>query len=480
MNWLLAAASGFLLVVLHPGFDFDFLAPFALVPLLFAVAKEPQWKVRLALGVLCGFIFWIGICHWIRPVLAAYGGLSAGLAWLTLILFALAKALHMAVFAAIAGLLIARPWAIPALAALWVGIERTHSTFGFAWLTLGDAGVDMSIPARLAPMVGVYGISFLFVLLNVAVALILLRRPRRELFWLLPVLLIFLLPEMPSSSKGRRIAVALQPNLTERDSPSLLALGTRSALASVGADLIVWPEVPAGFYWDRDTNLREAMDRLARWTSKPVLFGGVTHDDRGRPLNSAVLIGEDGKERGRYSKTNLVPFGEFIPPLFGWITKISTEAGDFTPGDGARTLDTIGAFICYESAFPHYVRQFAPRGAKVLVNMSNDGWFFQTAAREQHLQLVRMRAIENRRWIVRATNNGITAAIDPAGRVEERQPEFRSLAARLHYDEIAETTLYSRFGDWFAWGCLAVSVGLLFCPALALSQKRKPATGSPG
>jgi apolipoprotein N-acyltransferase len=191
----------------------------------------------------------------------------------------------------------------------------------------------------------------------------------------------------------------------------------------------------------------------------------VTFDAQGRPYNSAILIGADGKEAGRYSKMNLVPFGEFVPPLFSWIQKISTEAGDFAPGKSVHTLQVndlqLGTFICYESAFPHFVRRFVSEGANVLVNISNDGWFFDTAAREQHLLLARMRAIENRRWLLRVTNNGITASIDPSGRVREQQREFRETAARLHFDPISETTFYSRAGDWFAWGCLLFATGMI-------------------
>jgi apolipoprotein N-acyltransferase len=166
----------------------------------------------------------------------------------------------------------------------------------------------------------------------------------------------------------------------------------------------------------------------------------------------------------RYDKINLVPFGEFIPPPFGWVNRITKEIGDFAPGnrivvfpvDGHR----IGAFICYESAFPDLVRQFARNGAEALVNLSNDGYFGHTAAREQHLALVRMRAAENRRWILRGTNDGITAAVDPAGRVSFRAPPYVELSAIVDYNYNRQLTPYTRFGDWFAWSCLAIGLGL--------------------
>jgi apolipoprotein N-acyltransferase len=116
----------------------------------------------------------------------------------------------------------------------------------------------------------------------------------------------------------------------------------------------------------------------------------------------------------------------------------------------------LGAFICYESAFPALVREFTRQGAQVLVNLSNDGYFGDSAAREQHLALVRMRAAENRRWILRATNDGITAMIDPAGRRTETLPSFVQTSAPMKFNYSDELTPYVRYGDWFAWGCLGI------------------------
>jgi apolipoprotein N-acyltransferase len=465
MNYLLGALSGVLLVLLFPSFDIAILAPVALTPLLVAMLREPSpWK-RALIGEVCGFIFWIGVCYWIRPVLAAYGGLNAPLAWLALILFALAKAIHTAVFAWVGGYVITRRWALPAVAAIWAGIERTHGPFGFAWLTLGNAASEMSLPLRLAPFTGVYGISFVFAMLACGLALLLLRQPRGHLVPLLALPLLFLLPEMPPVNPGQSAAAMVQPNLREDSPPDLQRLLNRSALATIGgADLIAWPEAPVGFYWDRDPVFRHELSGLARQTATPVLAGVVTHDTKGGPLNSAVLVGANGEEIGRYSKTFLVPFGEFVPPLFGWIQKISTEAGDFTPGPGPRTLNMnarkLGVFICYEAAFPHLVRQFSALGADVLVNLSNDGWFFETSAREQHLLLARMRAAENRRWLLRVTNNGISASLDPAGRVIKALPEFREISGRLPFDSVMSMTLYAVHGDIFAWSALGVGLAL--------------------
>ena len=164
----------------------------------------------------------------------------------------------------------------------------------------------------------------------------------------------------------------------------------------------------------------------------------------------------------RYDKIRLVPFGEYVPDAFGWVNRITHEIGDFVPGTRIVTFPLdgyrIGAFICYESAFSDLVRLFTLAGATVLVNLSNDGYFGHSAAREQHLELVRMRAAENRRWILRATNDGITAMIDPAGREIARLPLYTQTSAVFGYNSETALTPYVRFGDWFAWACLVATV----------------------
>ena len=469
MNLALALASAVLLILIFPGFRFTWLAPVALAPLLVACAREASWKRRWLCGWAAGFLFWCGVCPWIQFVLEVHGGMGRWGGWGGFVLFGLYKGLHMAAFATLAGLLMREWWAIPGVAALWTGIERTHGYFGFAWLDLGNAGIDMPLPMRLAPITGVYGLSFVFGMLGCAVALIALRRPRRELAWLLMLAVLIALPRGPRPTPGSQKALLVQPNLdTELNWTEDVLHSTEQKLALLsrgsGAGIIIWPEVPAPFYVN-DAAFREYAAGIARTTEVPFLFGAIGATPQREPLNSAVLMDGSGKVVDRYDKINLVPFGEFIPPLFGWVNRITHEAGDFVAGDRVVVFPVgehkAGAFICYESAFPDLVREFVRTGAEVLVNLSNDGYFGHSAAREQHLEIVRMRAAENRRWILRATNDGITAAIDPRGRVVERLVPFEQTAALLPYDYERTQTPYTRYGDWFAWGCLAGGLGLV-------------------
>lgn len=467
-----AVLTALLLALLFPPYDLAFLAPLALAPLLYSLAHEPFGKRRFLWGWLSGFLYWIIVCHWIGDVLAAYGGLNGPVSLLALVLFALAKGLHTAVFSWLAGPLMKRPWAIPAVAALWTGIERTHAPLGFPWLTLGNSGIAMAVPLRAAPVVGVYGVSFILAMLGCALALVALRRKRQELAWLLALPLLMLLPAAGPRKVPNETAVAVQTNVaaearwtheeTERAVKQLSLLTLQEALdpSKPKPALLLWPEAPAPFYYYDDPAFRLQTTETARLGGAPFLFSGVAFTPQREPLNSAVLLSGEGALLGRYDKVNLVPFGEFIPPGFGWIEKISGEAGDFAAGAAAKVFPAgdhgVGAFICYESAFPHHVRQFARQGAEVLVNLTNDGYFGRAAGpRAQHLLLARMRAVENGRWLLRPSNDGITVSIDPAGRVWDQLPERKRMAGRLRFAWESERTTYSKYGDWFAWLCLA-------------------------
>lgn len=481
-----ALLSGLLLVLVFPDANLTFLAPFALVPLLYAVTVTTRSVPRFFLGWICGIVYWLGACYWIQFTLANYGDLNLGLSMLALALFAMIKALHMAVFGLAAGWLMQRWWAIPATAAAWVAIERTHGPLGFAWQALGNAGIDMSLLLRLAPLVGVYGLSFAFVMMNAAVVLVILRRPRRELAWLLAFPLLYLLPAMPEAETGSHQALLVQPNVNDRDSWtysevramqdrvfSLSAAGLR-VLEKPEEPLVIWPELPAPVPYYADAEFRERTHRFAREQKVWFLFGTVGYTPQREPKNSAVLINPQGEFVDRYDKTFLVPFGEYVPPFFDWVGKVSNETGNFVPGDRTVVFPMraykMSAFICYESAFPHLVRRFPNAGAEVLANLSYDGYFGNLSARRQHLNLVRMRAAENRRWILRATSDGVTVNVDPAGRIADSLPQGIAAALPAQFNYIEEKTFYTRFGDWFCLLCAAITLAALV-PALRSSRR---------
>lgn len=473
-NLVLALTSALLLILAFPRFDIDWLAAIALAPLLVGATREPRPLRRFLLGEAAGIVYWAGTCYWIQFVLAYHGGMGAVGSWGAFALFCVVKSLHLAVFTWLAGYLMSSPFAIPALAALWVGIERTHGPLGFAWLALGNAGINMGLPMRLAPLAGVYGISFVLMLLNAAMAVVLLRQPRRRLGWLALLPGLMFLPHLPEAEPGREEAVVVQSNVPMDETWNAASLAqTRDELARLSlrlallpdqppAKLILWPEVPLPLYYEQDAEFRDQANSLARAAEAYFLFGVVAFTPEGAPLNSAQLVSPGGAPLTRYDKMFLVPFGEFIPPLFGWVNRITREAGDFAPGNQIVVSSVgphrLGTFICYESVFPHLVRRFAANGAELFVNLSNDGYFGRSAAREQHLLIARMRAAENRRWLLRATNNGITCSIDRAGRIRRQIEPFERIAARLMFNYEGALTPYTRYGDWFAWLCLVAGL----------------------
>ncbi|MGC8792686.1 MAG: apolipoprotein N-acyltransferase [Bryobacteraceae bacterium] len=475
LNWLLAAASGAMMALAFPPFDLSWLAPLSLAPLLVALDCEPRPARRFLLGYAAGVIFWAGTCHWIHYPLAVHGNLAPAVAWGAVALLALIKGLHTGFFGLLASGLLSSRWAALAIPALWVSIERTHGPLGFAWLALGNAGIDMEIPPRAAPFTGVYGISFVFVSMGVALALVIRRRPLVHLAPAAALALLYALPRLPAPQSGEQTAVLVQPNISEtadwtdswirRQHERLVFLSEHAARAGRPATLIVWPEVPAPVYYDSDPRFREMVNGLARRTQSWLLINAVPHAPSGAPLNSALLVSPEGRPAGRYDKMRLVPFGEYVPRPFGFLRKISGEAGDFEPGKQLVVLAAggrrIGAFVCYEAVFPELVRRLAVGGAELLVNISNDGWYGRTPAREQHFKIARMRAVENRRWLLRATNDGITAAIDPAGRVRRRLPPFTQAAMAASFSWVREQTFYTRFGDWFVWLCALAAVTAL-------------------
>jgi len=478
LNYALAVLTGLLLVGIFPRFGFTLLAPFAIAPLVYALSREWSPKHRFLLGWVAGLIFWSLCNYWIHFVISVHGGLGQGLGTVGFVLFVLLRAVPMGLFAVCAGIAVQHPTAVIAVPAMWVAMERIPYLYDYKWLMLGNAGIDMPVPMRLAPLTGVYGLSFVFAVLGTAVALVALRRPRT---WLIPaaiILPILVLPDLPAPGLPTADAVSVQPSVEDRDNwttTEAVALGKQMEALTMTPvlqsrrkpALLLWPEVPAPIYYYEDAWLREQVDAMVRTAGAPALIGTVARNSKGQPLNSATLIAPSGQKFDHYDKVHLVPFGEYIPwPFQGIVDKISSEIGDFVPGDRVVTFpldggQRVGAFICYESAFPSHVRQFVAQGATVLANLSNDGYFGDSAAREQHLFLVRMRAAENRRWILRSTNNGITASIDPAGRIARTLNDKQVTSGRLLFSFNKDATLYTQYGDWFAWTCTGLALILL-------------------
>jgi len=368
---------------------------------------------------------------------------------------------------------------------LWVAIELARTRIsGFPWNLLGVTQVGNIPLTRIATVTGVYGLSFEIVLVNVAFAAVfLVPRGRRRTLLGASVGAALLLQagqwvSVPPLTPDHT-AVLLQQNLPVAETDawtkdyfertlqefSSLSLHPEPAPNSP-ADLIVWPESPAPFQTN-DPIFRSGISQLAQQSHAWLVVGSIGVDNPQTFYNSASLIGPNGAWDGRYSKIHLVPFGEYVPfpSVFAFASGLTQAVGNFSRGTSRVPLQAgdqkLGIFICYESIFPGEIRQFVAQGAEVLVNISNDGWYGDSGAWAQHLNQARMRAIENQRWLLRATNTGLTASIDPYGRVVARLPRKTRAALAAPYALTNVTTFYSRHGDWFAYLCAIISVGAL-------------------
>jgi apolipoprotein N-acyltransferase len=517
--WLLVVLSAILQVIIFPLPRVYALSWFALAPLILALLRaRPVGELEIAgslrlrpaapaqgflLGYLCGILWYAGTCYWIYDTMRQYGGLSAPEALLALFLFCCYLGLYHGLFGLLVSLLAGsgrdsrRPLVMVPF--LWVAVElaRTRIT-GFPWNLLGIAQVDNVALCRITEWTGVYGISLEIALVNVAVAAAFLV-PRAKRGAMLAaalaaaaVLQAGRLIEAPPA-KADRAAILVQQNIpvsaewtpaaVQQTLNELTELTARSVAASpTKIDLVVWPESPAPFFTN-DPRFRDALSAMARNAKTWTIAGSIgTTEAPGQPLvfNSAAWISPTGEWTARYDKVHLVPFGEYLPfpSLFSFAGGLTREVGEFQTGAARSPLNggtmRVGVFICYESIFPDEVRQFADLGAQVFVNISNDGWYGDSGAYAQHLNQTRMRAIENNRWLLSATDTGVTAAIDPLGRVAARLPRKQRTALIAPYALTSVTTFYTRHGDWFAYACAIISIGALLA-RFAFWKNRKKA-----
>ena len=519
--WLLVVLSAILQILIFPLPGVYVLSWFALTPLILALLRarpvgdlEVAGSVKLGpatpwqgfhLGYVCGILWYAGTCYWIYDTMRQYGGLSTPEALLALFLFSCYLGLYHGVFGLLVSLLACpgRDYRRVLLTApfLWVAVElaRTRIT-GFPWNLLGIAQVDNSALCRIAGWTGVYGVSFEIVLVNVALAAAFLV-PREKRGAMLAaalaaaaVLQAGILIESPKAKSDHAallvqqnipVSVDWTPDYYQQTLNQLVEISTKSAASGTARiNLIVWPESPAPFFTN-DIRFREAVSNMARATATWSVAGAIgVPESRARAdnaaFNSAVLINPRGDWTSRYDKIHLVPFGEYLPfpSVFSFVGGLTKAVGEFQRGASRQPLDAgdqrLGVFICYESIFPDEVRQFANQGAQVLVNISNDGWYGDSGAYAQHLNQTRMRAIENNRWLLSATDTGVTASIDPFGRVVAQIPRKERATLAAPYALTSVTTLYSRHGDWFAYACAIISLGALLTRFIFRDHRENP------
>ncbi len=491
----LAALSGVLLALSFPKFGHWAIAWVALVPLLFALTRAETVLAALRSGYVAGAVSSLGVVYWTSLVVIQYGGLSlpVGLAIMV------AVCLVLAVFPSLFALMVGRwlrafgPLALLASPLAWVATEmlRSYTLLRFSWCLLGYSQQPNPPVIQIARYTAVYGVSFLLVLASGVLAFLLVEaRPGRR--WAAVVGLAvgvgaawghgLITLRQPIAESGRLRVGLVQgaviqeekwdPALAWRNIERHLAL-TRQAAAS-GARLVVWPESSVPFLYDRHPEVAEDLQGLARDQDIYLLFGNddwePLPEGGHRTFVGAKLLTPQGYLAYRYHKMRLVPFGEYVPlqPLFTlggrYAAKLVQQVADFSPGteaavglvDGQR----FGTLICYEAIFPDQVRQFTVRGADLIVNITNDAWYGRTSAPYQHLAMAAFRAVENGKYLVRAANTGITAVVDPRGRVVEKTALFEPAVLVREVPIVSGQTFYARHGDVFGWTCLGLTMAL--------------------
>ncbi len=518
VRWVAAALSGALLFTCFPKVDWNFLVWIAAFPLICALVSETRLLRAFWIGYLCGVVFFAGSCYWFTDVMEHYGGLGPMLSVGVLVLFVIIDSVFFGVFGLILSAVARRSQglALALSAFLWVTMEvaRTYLITGFPWNLLGYAVRSEGLK-QIASVTAVYGLSFMAAATSALLAWVLFKPRARAARVLLAGWVILLLLgnwglKPPPEATGPNRAYLLQPNVPLDEtaleswlpwvnpshlnqlvdmSVSAVEKGTGETRGSSGVvsepaqvpPLIAWAENPAPFYFTRDSDFRSTVEGMARRAHAYVIVNTVIPLDAkaNRVTNSAIVLNPEGQVVLRYDKIHLVPFGEYVPAWAfpGLIGKITSEVGTFVPGKThpvAHTPEgTIGVFICYEAIFPQLVRQLAAEGAGVLVNISNDAWYGDTAAAFQHFEMARFRAIENGRYLLRATNTGITAVIDPYGRVVEKLPRYERAVLAGRFSYLGRETFYTAHGDVFAWSAVAVAAVLILAGVMSGRGKAK-------
>jgi apolipoprotein N-acyltransferase len=480
LPWLLGAASGLVLALALPGWNlWPLLLLFPGLLLEGLDRIDGRWR-PLLLGWLGGTVHWAVATNWVVPVMHHYGGLPSILAVGCLVAMAAILGVLWALAAALVSLVspARRMWLFPALWVL-VQVAPRFPPFGFPWNETASALAGHPHLLRSLPVWGASGLGWALVAVGSGLWGLTRRELRRTAAAVvgvaaaLAVSLSLVAPDATPAGDVVRVAV-IQPgtSLEEKWDPSqwreiadrVWSL-TRSAAAR-GAGLVLWPESAVPFSIESDPEYRAAVESLARELGVDILLNSVGALEEGGYTNSAYLVSPLGLSPARYDKVHLVPFGEFVP---GWARFAFTEAlvrevGNFTPGAEPTVVPArapVGVAICFEVVFPDLVTAEVRAGAEVLATLTNDGWYGFSWAPRQHFAQVVLRAAENRRFFARAALTGISAVIDPHGRVVARLAVGDSGLLVEDVQPMTGLTPRARWGDWWAVLCVISAVVIL-------------------
>ncbi len=478
--------------------EMGWLAWIALAP-LFVALRESTPRKAFVLTFFSALVWYGCSLYWIFRAMHTFGGLSSFISVVVLILLTLFVSTYIAIAPAIASF-ITRRWRgefMAWLAVCWTAAEfcRNYLPFnGFPWANIAMSQWRHIHLIQIADLVGIYGIIFLIVWTNACIAEVIasLRGERVRMLAVKIGITIFLVgacvgygeyrigytKDLVSQASPLKIGM-VQGNIPQQmkwaddklmENLNTMRKGSRS-LRDAAVDLIIWPE--SAFPWPVSTDATGITPAALGFDDDELgklpylLLGANSEKPNGDYYNSAILFDAKGVIEGRYHKAHLVPFGEYVPykKLFFFARKLTRPVGNFLAGESYEPLVAgsarIGPLVCYEDIFPELSRKLVRNGAEFLVNITNDAWYGVSSAPYQHMALSVFRAIENRRYLVRATNTGVSAIVYPTGKVSMESAIFTPALIVASVAMLTQITPYTRMGDWFAWACLAyVLLGL--------------------
>ena len=488
---ILAVSAGLLMTASFPKADLGGLAWVAFVPLLYAI-RGVSSRTSFKLGFLTGIVHYSTLLYWIVGVIHHYGHVPILLSLIIFLLLIFYLSLYPGLFSTAVSQLRARSFPFYLTGPfLWVALEyiRSFLLSGFPWENLGYSQYDQLRLIQISDILGVYGLSALIMAVNgVLFEFLNSVRRNRTTIWIPPaaaglVLGGFLVygtwriektDEIAGDAPKLTVALA-QGNVDQsvkwlpsfqQETLRRYAALSKDALKS-SPDLIVWPETALPFYFLRDEDLTAEILELVRTCGVPFVFGSPSflRTEQGiRYYNSAYLVDPTGKVVGKYDKVHLVPYGEYVPlkRFFPFLGKIVEAVGDFDSGEKGQVLslgnEKIGMLICFEAIFPELARAMANNGAQLLINITNDAWFGRSSAPYQHLSMVVFRAVENHLAVARAANTGISAYVDPVGRLLDQTPLFEEAMRSRVLPVMNHQTFYACHGDILATGCILISL----------------------
>jgi len=485
--------------------DSGYLAWFGLVP-LFLMVFETTPRKAFILGFLTASVYYLISIYWIYLALHDFGHLSPITSSLTLLAMSMIMALYIG-FACFLARVFAQKTKGELL--IWLPIfftliewGRNYTPFGgLPASNLGMSQHNYSYLIQIADVTGIYGVIFLLIWFNVWFTELILKfqgkrvtlfRQKTYVTFLLLILVLgygyYRIEEQKNlSANAPKLKVGLiQPNIPQDEKWDDSFLPKQKALFKEAVqslqnhvDLIVWPET-AWFetLWLNTSKIApEKFFVTPGEENQPYSLLGLSFltlkDKEERYFNSAALLDSNGLIIDKYHKVHLVPFGEYIPlkKLFSFLKPVAT-IGDFEAGKTANPL-TMGSWkmaplICFEDIFPEPSRTMVRQGAHFLINITNDAWYGHTSAAYQHLALAQFRSVETRRAMVRATNTGVTAVIDPTGKVVNISPIFEQSVVVHQVPMLVKQTVYTKLGDWFIVACFL----LVFWQGINICRKK--------